>query len=67
MADNFVVIDDPEKEKKINLKLAKTCLQQKSFHLACKKFTQVGDRLSAMKSLLCSGDTEKIIFFASMN
>jgi len=67
MADNFVVIDDPEKEKKINLKLAKTCLQQKSFHLACKKFTQVGDRLSAMKSLLCSGDTEKIIFFANVS
>jgi len=67
MADSFVISDDPKKRKEINLKLAKVCLQQKSFHLACKKFTQVGDRLSAMKSLLCSGDTEKIIFFANIS
>ncbi|ORX82074.1 hypothetical protein BCR32DRAFT_327034 [Anaeromyces robustus] len=67
MADNFVESDDPKKNKEINLKLAKACLQQKSFHLACKKFTQIGDRLSAMKSLLCSGDTEKIIFFANVS
>ena len=66
MADSFITSDNPKKNKEINLKIAKACLQQKSFHLACKKFTQIGDRLSAMKSLLCSGDTEKIIFFASM-
>jgi len=67
MADRFIDSDDPVKNKEINLKLAKACLQQKSFHLACKKFTQIGDRLSAMKSLLCSGDTEKIIFFANVS
>ncbi|ORX53869.1 WD40 repeat-like protein [Piromyces finnis] len=67
MADRFNDTENPQRNKEINLKLAKTCLQQKSFHLACKKFTQIGDRLSAMKSLLCSGDTEKIIFFANVS
>merc|ERR1719399_2292919 len=45
-------------------KLARLCKKQGSFQLACKKFTQAGDKLKAMKSLLKSGDTEKIIFFA---
>ncbi len=44
MADNFIGSDDPKKNKEINLKLAKACLQQKSFHLACKKFTQVNNK-----------------------
>merc|ERR1719399_730401 len=45
-------------------KLARLCKKQGSFQLACKKFTQAGDKLKAMKSLLQSQDTEKIIFFA---
>merc|ERR1719231_1329285 len=44
--------------------IAKLCKKQGSFQLACKKFTQAGDKLKAMKSLLKSGDSEKIIFFA---
>merc|ERR1719408_205201 len=44
--------------------IAKLCKKQGSFQLACKKFTQAGDKVKAMKSLLKSGDTEKIIFFA---
>jgi len=44
--------------------IAKLCKKQGSFQLACKKFTQAGDKPKAMKSLLKSGDTEKIIFFA---
>jgi len=44
--------------------MAKLCRKQGSFQLACKKFTQAGDKLKAMKCLLKSGDTEKIIFFA---
>mmetsp|Transcript_37028 Transcript_37028/g.85483 ORF Transcript_37028/g.85483 Transcript_37028/m.85483 type:complete len:1283 (-) Transcript_37028:63-3911(-) len=43
---------------------ARLCDKQGSFQLACKKFTQAGDKLKAMKSLLKSCDTEKIIFFA---
>lgn len=45
-------------------KVAALCKKQGSFQLACKKYTQAGDKLKAMKSLLKSGDTEKIIFFA---
>merc|ERR1719203_2468750 len=52
------------KRSQILMDIAKLCKKQGSFQLACKKFTQAGDKLKAMKSLLKSGDTEKIIFFA---
>merc|ERR1719161_2786134 len=55
---------DPAKRSEILANIAKLCKKQGSFQLACKKFTQAGDKLKAMKSLLKSGDTEKIIFFA---
>jgi len=45
-------------------RIAHLCKQQGLFQLACKKFTQAGDKTRAMKSLLNSGDTEKIVFFA---
>jgi intraflagellar transport protein 140 len=48
-------------------KLAKCCKKQGSFHLATKKYTQAGDKLKAMKCLLKSGDTEKVIFFAGVS
>lgn len=41
--------------------------EQGDYHLATKKFTQAGDKIRAMKSLLKSGDTEKIIFYAGMS
>jgi intraflagellar transport protein 140 len=34
------------------------------FHLACKKYSQAGDRLKAVRALIKSCDTDKIIFFA---
>lgn len=40
---------------------------QGDYHSATKKFTQAGDKIKAMKSLLKSGDTEKIVFFAGMS
>jgi intraflagellar transport protein 140 len=49
------------------LKLAKCCKQQGAYHLATKKYTQAGDKLKAMKCLLKSGDTEKVIFFANVS
>lgn len=55
---------DPAQRSHILMEIAKLCRQQGSFQLACKKFTQAGDKSKAMKSLLKSGDTEKIIFFA---
>merc|ERR1719174_1275005 len=53
-----------EERADILMNMARLCKKQGSFQLACKKFTQAGDKLKAMKSLLKSGDTEKIIFFA---
>ena len=48
-------------------KIAEVSYQQGNYHLATKKWTQSGNRLQAMKSLLKSGDTEKIIFFANVS
>ena len=45
-------------------RLGEVCAMQRQFHLATKKFTQAGNKVQAMKALLKSGDTEKIIFFA---
>ena len=45
-------------------KIAKLCKDQGSFQIACKKYTQAGEKVKAMKSLLKSGDTERITFFA---
>lgn len=57
-----------ENERRIELlkKLAKCCKMQGSYHLATKKYTQAGEKVKAMKALLRSGDTEKIIFFAGV-
>lgn len=55
---------DSSKRAEILSNMAQLCRKQGSFQLACKKFTQAGDKIKAMKSLLKSGDTEKIIFFA---
>ena len=62
-------VDDKElnaARKELLLKIASTCKKQNSFHLAAKKYTQAGEKLKAMKSLLMSGDTERIIFFANV-
>lgn len=48
-------------------KLGDILQEQGDYHTATKKFTQAGDKVRAMKSLLKSGDTEKIIFFATMS
>lgn len=62
-SDQGEVKDD--ETKKCILKIADVCLKQRSFLLACKKYIQAGEKLKAIKALLQSGDTEKIIFFAS--
>jgi len=55
---------DTERRNALLQRVAKLLKKQGLFQLACKKFTQAGDKLRAMKALLQSGDTEKIIFFA---
>ena len=46
--------------------LGETLERQGDFRLAARKFTQAGDKMRAMKSLLRSGDTEKIVFFTNL-
>ncbi|XP_052071458.1 intraflagellar transport protein 140 homolog isoform X2 [Mytilus californianus] len=47
--------------------IAEVCMHQGGYHLATKKFTQAGNKIKAMKALLKSGDTEKIVFFAGVS
>lgn len=56
-----------ERRKRLLMALAKCVKKQGNFHLACKKYTQAGDKMKAMKCLLKSGDTEKIIFFTGVS
>lgn len=58
---------EEEKRIAILLKLGDVLREQGDYHTSTKKFTQAGDKVRAMKSLLKSGDTEKIIFFATMS
>jgi intraflagellar transport protein 140 len=58
---------DKKRRTDLLLKLAKCCKQQGSYHLATKKYTQAGNKLKAMKCLLKSGDTEKVVFFANVS
>ena len=48
-------------------KIAEACFLQANYHLATKKWTQAGMRHKAMKALLKSGDTDKIVFFANVS
>ncbi|XP_055586637.1 intraflagellar transport protein 140 homolog [Uranotaenia lowii] len=58
----------PDEDRlKILIKLGEILQEQGDYHSATKKFTQAGDKIRAMKSLLKSGDTDKIIFFAGMS
>lgn len=60
-----IIID--EKRNKILYQLGELLQEQGDYHTATKKFTQSGDKIRAMKSLLKSSETDKIIFFASMS
>ncbi|XP_065366029.1 intraflagellar transport protein 140 homolog [Calliphora vicina] len=58
---------DEESRVYILTQLGEVLQQQGDYHTATKKFTQAGDKVRGMKSLLKSGNTEKIIFFANMS
>lgn len=47
--------------------IARCCKKQCSYHLACKLYTLAGDKMKALAALLKSGDTDKIIFFATVS
>lgn len=46
--------------RRLLIKIADFCLKQKSFYLAAKKYTEAGDKHSAMRSLILSQDTDKV-------
>lgn len=56
-----------DKRNEILVQIGDLLQEQGDYHSATKKFTQAGDKIRAMKSLLKSGDTEKIVFFAGMS
>lgn len=59
--------DDETERKRLLVQLGELLHRQGDYHTATKKFTQAGDKQRAMRALLKSGDTEKIVFFASMS
>ncbi|XP_041829697.1 intraflagellar transport protein 140 homolog [Melanotaenia boesemani] len=70
LAERMTVTDskDMSEEARRGLleKIADCCMRQGNYHLATKKYTQAGNKPKAMRALLKSGDTEKIIFFANV-
>ena len=46
--------------------LQNLCVSQQEYRLATRKYTQAGMKDKAMDALLKSGDTEKIIYFATV-
>ncbi|XP_013414894.1 intraflagellar transport protein 140 homolog [Lingula anatina] len=62
MAEN-----EQEERTKVLEGIAEICLQQRQYHIATKKYTQAGNKIKAMKALLKSGDTERIVFFAGVS
>eukprot|EP00095_Tigriopus_kingsejongensis_P006204 snap_masked-scaffold252_size238019-processed-gene-1.6 protein:Tk06204 transcript:snap_masked-scaffold252_size238019-processed-gene-1.6-mRNA-1 annotation:"intraflagellar transport protein 140-like protein" len=67
MAEKLALDTNGEVNLELLNKLAEVCYRQGSYHLATKKWTQAGNRLQAMKALLKSGDTEKVIYFANVS
>ncbi|XP_057632791.1 intraflagellar transport protein 140 homolog isoform X2 [Chionomys nivalis] len=72
MAEKMTVSKDSkdlseESRRELLEQIANCCMRQGNYHLATKKYTQAGNKLKAMRALLKSGDTEKIVFFASVS
>ncbi|XP_041073639.1 intraflagellar transport protein 140 homolog isoform X1 [Polyodon spathula] len=72
LAERMTVIQDskdlPEEARRELLeRIADCCMRQGNYHLATKKYTQSGNKLKAMRALLKSGDTDKIVFFAGVS
>ncbi|KAJ3023410.1 hypothetical protein HKX48_003327 [Thoreauomyces humboldtii] len=66
LIDGIPYSDSPE-DKQLLTQIADLCMVQEKWALACKKYTQAGERLKAMQALLKSGETDKIVFFANVS
>ncbi|NXP51231.1 IF140 protein, partial [Heliornis fulica] len=72
MAEKMTVSKDSkelseESRRELLEQIADCCMRQGNYHMATKKYTQAGNKLKAMRALLKSGDTEKIVFFAGVS
>ncbi|KZS12398.1 Intraflagellar transport protein 140 [Daphnia magna] len=56
-----------DNNSRLLLQLAEVAQRQGDYQLAAKKFTQAGDKYQAMKALMKSGDTDRVIFFANVS
>ncbi|CBH16656.1 hypothetical protein, conserved [Trypanosoma brucei gambiense DAL972] len=55
--------DDQKTE--LERQIASIARDQGNWNLACRKYTQLGERVKAMKMLMRGGDVKKVIFFAN--
>ncbi|XP_051876987.1 intraflagellar transport protein 140 homolog isoform X1 [Pristis pectinata] len=72
MAEKMTVSKDSKElsddfRRELLERIADCCLRQGNYHLATKKYTQAGNKTKAMRALLKSGDTEKIVFFTGVS
>ncbi|KNE73141.1 hypothetical protein AMAG_17287 [Allomyces macrogynus ATCC 38327] len=47
--------------------IADACMAQGNYEVACKKYTQAGDKLSAVKALIKTGNVDQVIYFAGVS
>ncbi|KNE69154.1 hypothetical protein AMAG_14010 [Allomyces macrogynus ATCC 38327] len=47
--------------------IADACMAQGNYEVACKKYTQAGDKLSAVKALIKAGNVDQVIYFAGVS
>ncbi|KAG7165048.1 Intraflagellar transport protein 140-like [Homarus americanus] len=66
LAERFTLPKDESARNQILEKVAECAYAQDNYKLATKKFTQAGNKVKAMKCLLKSGDTERIVYFANV-
>ncbi|XP_034564169.1 intraflagellar transport protein 140 homolog [Notolabrus celidotus] len=70
LAERMTITDSKdlseEARKELLERIADCCMRQGNYHLATKKYTHAGNRLKAMRALLKSGDTDKIVYFATV-
>ncbi|KAL2623040.1 hypothetical protein R1flu_003245 [Riccia fluitans] len=65
MAEAMSTVEDTKSQESISLlhKIAEVFNAQGSYHLACKKYTHAGDRLTAMKLYSKAGDMDALASF----
>eukprot|EP01084_Bolivina_argentea_P167535 290747_1 len=65
LAEELTPNSSCSKRKEIVRELAQCLCSQQEYELACAKYTQCGDKMEAIKCLICAGDTNKVICYAS--